>query len=74
MFTMFFTDQPVTDWDSASTSDTKTFGRFFHAMLNEGVYLAPSQYEAAFMSLAHTDEVVDSTLAAAERAFEKITD
>lgn len=73
MFTMFFTDQPVTDWDSAATSDTKTFGRFFHAMLNEGVYLAPSQYEAAFMSLAHTDQVVDSTLAAAERAFEKIT-
>lgn len=74
MFTLFFTEQPVTDWDSAATSDTKTFGRFFHAMLNEGVYLAPSQYEAAFMSLAHSDQVVDSTLAAAERAFEKITD
>lgn len=73
MFTMFFAEEPVTDWDSASKSDTRTFGRFFHAMLNEGVYLAPSQYEAAFMSLAHTDEVVDSTLAAAERAFEKLT-
>jgi glutamate-1-semialdehyde 2,1-aminomutase len=73
MFTLFFTDRPVTDWESASASDTAAFGKFFHAMLAEGVYLPPSQYEAAFMGLAHTDEVVDMTLAAAERAFQKIS-
>lgn len=73
MFTIFFTDGEVTDWDSASKSDTALFGRFFHAMLHEGVYLPPSQYEAAFMGLAHTDEVVEVTLAAAERALDKLT-
>ncbi|WP_082671023.1 glutamate-1-semialdehyde 2,1-aminomutase [Chloracidobacterium thermophilum] len=73
MFTIFFTDGEVTDWDSASRSDTALFGRFFHAMLHEGVYLPPSQYEAAFMGLAHTDEVVEVTLAAAERALDKLT-
>ncbi|MFQ3638786.1 MAG: glutamate-1-semialdehyde 2,1-aminomutase [Chloracidobacterium sp.] len=72
MFTIFFTNDEVTDWDSASRSDTERFGRFFHAMLYEGVYLPPSQYEAAFMGLAHTDEVVEVTLAAAERALSKI--
>jgi len=69
---IFFTDGEVTDWDSASKSDTALFGRFFHAMLHEGVYLPPSQYEAAFMGLAHTDEVVEATLAAAERALDKL--
>ncbi|MGQ9896326.1 MAG: glutamate-1-semialdehyde 2,1-aminomutase [Acidobacteriota bacterium] len=73
MFTIFFTDGEVTDWDSASKSDTALFGRFFHAMLQEGVYLPPSQYEAAFMGLSHTDEVVEATLAAAERALDKMT-
>ncbi|MCS7080083.1 MAG: glutamate-1-semialdehyde 2,1-aminomutase [Chloracidobacterium sp.] len=73
MFTIFFTDGEVTDWDSASKSDTALFARFFHAMLQEGVYLPPSQYEAAFMGLAHTDEVVEATLAAAERALSKLT-
>jgi glutamate-1-semialdehyde 2,1-aminomutase len=72
MFTIFFTDGEVTDWDSASKSDTALFGRFFHAMLQEGVYLPPSQYEAAFMGLAHTDEVIEATLAAAERALDKL--
>jgi glutamate-1-semialdehyde 2,1-aminomutase len=69
MFTVFFTDQPVTDWDSAKRCDTARFGRFFRAMLERGVYLAPSQYEAAFLSAAHTDDDIRKTIAAAKEAF-----
>ncbi len=69
MFCTFFTDTPVRDWPSAKTSDTARFGRFFMAMLERGVYLAPSQFEAAFFSTAHTDEVVDKTIQAAREAF-----
>jgi glutamate-1-semialdehyde 2,1-aminomutase len=69
MFTIFFTDQPVTDWDSAKRSDTARFGRFFRAMLEQGIYLAPSQFEAAFVSAAHTDEDVRTTVDAAKQAF-----
>jgi len=65
MFTWFFTRGPVTDWASASKADTKAFGRFFHAMLDNGVYLPPSQFEAAFLSLAHTDAEVDEAAEAA---------
>jgi glutamate-1-semialdehyde 2,1-aminomutase len=72
MFTSFFNDAPVTDWTSASKSDRDVYGRFFHAMLDEGVYLAPSQFEAAFISLAHTDELLDRTVAAARAAFARI--
>ena len=64
MFTFFFTDQPVADYDSAKRSDTERFGRFFRAMLERGVYLAPSQFEAAFLSAAHTDADIDRTIAA----------
>jgi len=69
MFTWFFTPGPVTDWDSASKSDTEAFGRFFRAMLDSGIYLPPSQYEAAFLSAAHTEEDVQRTIEAAKRAF-----
>ncbi len=69
MFTFFFTGQPVSDWDSAKVSDTARFGRFFRAMLDRGIYLAPSQFEAAFLSAAHTEEDVDRTIAAASEAF-----
>ena len=69
MFTFFFTDCPVTDWESAKRSDTARFGRFFRAMLERGVYLAPSQFEAAFLSAAHADEDIDRTIAAAGEAF-----
>lgn len=73
MFTTFFHDGPaVEDWDTASKSDTKRYGRFFHAMLDRGVYLAPSQYEAAFVGLAHTRDAVDLTLSAAEAAFGEV--
>jgi glutamate-1-semialdehyde 2,1-aminomutase len=71
MFTWFFTPGPVTDWESASKSNTETFGRFFRGMLDNGVYLPPSQYEAAFLSAAHTEQDVQQTIAAAKRAFVK---
>jgi len=69
MFTWFFTAGPVTDWNSASKSDTEAFGRFFRAMLDNGVYLPPSQYEAGFLSTAHTEEDIRKTIAAAKKAF-----
>ena len=69
MFCTYFTDRPVTDYASARRSDTAAFGRFFGAMLEGGVYLAPSQFEAGFTSAAHTAEVIDATIAAARRAF-----
>jgi glutamate-1-semialdehyde 2,1-aminomutase len=71
MFTWFFTAGPVTDWDSASKSDTEAFGRFFRALLDAGIYLPPSQYEAAFLSAAHTEQDIQRTIAAAKRAFGK---
>jgi glutamate-1-semialdehyde 2,1-aminomutase len=72
MFTWFFTPGPVTDWNSASKSDTDAFGRFFRNMLDDGIYLPPSQYEAAFLSAAHTEEDVQKTLAAAKQAFARV--
>ncbi len=69
MFTWFFTPGPVTDWESASKSNTEMFGRFFHGMLDNGVYLPPSQYEAAFLSAAHTEQDIQQTIAAAKTAF-----
>lgn len=68
MFTVFFTDQPVRDFASAKTSDTARFGRFFRSMLDQGVNLAPSQFEAAFVSLAHTAADVTRTVEAARKA------
>ena len=68
MLTWFFQHGPVTDWDSASKSKTEAFGKFFRAMLDSGVYLPPSQYEAMFLGAAHTDEDVQRTIAAAKQA------
>ena len=73
MFTWFFTEGPVTDWNSASKSDTEAFGRFFRNMLDSGVYLPPSQYEAAFLGAPHTAEDVQKTIAAAKQAFAMVT-
>jgi len=72
MWTTFFTGDAVTDWTSAGKSDRDLYGKFFHAMLGEGVYLAPSQFEAGFIGLAHTDELLDQTVAAARAAFARI--
>jgi glutamate-1-semialdehyde 2,1-aminomutase len=69
MFTWFFTPGPVTDWTSAAKSDTEAFGRFFHSMLENGIYLPPSQFEAAFLSAAHTEHEAQQTIAAAKQAF-----
>ena len=68
MFTLFFTSQVVTDYDSAKTSDTAMFGRYFNAMLRRGVYLAPSQFEAMFVSHAVTMEIADRILQASDEA------
>jgi glutamate-1-semialdehyde 2,1-aminomutase len=68
MFTFFFTDRPVTDWESAKRCDTARFGQFFRGMLERGIYLAPSQFEAAFVSAAHTEEDIRQTIAAAAQA------
>ncbi len=69
MFTIFFTDQPVTDWESAKQCDTARFAKFFHFMLERGVYLAPSQFEAAFISAAHSDQDIRQTVDAAREFF-----
>jgi glutamate-1-semialdehyde 2,1-aminomutase len=73
MFGFFFTDSPVTDLQSAKTADTAFYARFFHAMLERGVYFAPAQFEAGFLSCAHTDETIDATLRAANEAARTLT-
>lgn len=70
MWTSFFTTEPVTNWATANLSNRELYGRFFHAMLNEGVYLAPSQFEAGFVSITHTDAIIDETIEAARKAFQ----
>jgi glutamate-1-semialdehyde 2,1-aminomutase len=72
MFTWFFTPGPVTDWESASKADTEAFGRFFRSMLDNGIYLPPSQFEAAFLSAAHTEEDIQRTINAAKQAFASV--
>jgi len=72
MWTSFFTAGPVVDWDTANRADRKRFGLFFHEMLNEGVYLAPSQFEAGFVSIAHTPDVIEKTITAARNAFQRV--
>jgi glutamate-1-semialdehyde 2,1-aminomutase len=72
MWTSFFTSEPVTDWTSAARSDRALYGHFFHAMLEEGVYLAPSQFEAGFIGTAHTDELLGRTIEAAHKAFSRV--
>jgi glutamate-1-semialdehyde 2,1-aminomutase len=69
MFTWFFAAGPVTDWTSAAKCNTEAFGRFFRAMLENGIYLPPSQFEAAFLGAAHTESDVQQTIAAAKQAF-----
>jgi glutamate-1-semialdehyde 2,1-aminomutase len=68
MFTLFFTDHDVLDFESAKTSDTQRFNRFFHSMLDQGIFLPPSQFEAAFISTAHTEADIDRTIEAAAKA------
>jgi glutamate-1-semialdehyde 2,1-aminomutase len=74
MLTAFFSDGPVTSWDTAKQTDTSRYGRFFRAMLEEGVYLAPSQFECAFVSYAHSDAEIERTVEAARRAMRSLLD
>ncbi len=72
MFTLFFTEKEVIDYNAAKSSDTKKFAAYFHEMLRQGIYLPPSQFEAAFLSTAHTAVEIEKTIAATRRALRKI--
>jgi len=73
ILTLFFANREVTDYDLALFSDTKLYSRFFNRMLEGGIYLAPSQFEAAFVSLAHTEEDIEATLRAVEESLSPIS-
>lgn len=68
---LFFTEQEVVDYTSAKSSDTKAFSEYFKGMLVQGIHMAPSQFEAMFLSVAHTDEIIDQTLEAVRNYFTK---
>jgi glutamate-1-semialdehyde 2,1-aminomutase len=68
MFTLFFTDKDVTDFEAAKTCNTRRFNAYFHSMLEQGIYLPPSQFEAAFISAAHTEDDIEETVSAARKA------
>jgi glutamate-1-semialdehyde 2,1-aminomutase len=72
MFTIFFAKDMVTDYETAARADTALYAKFFHQMLSQGIYLPPSQFEAAFVSAAHTDKDIQSTIDAAEKAFTSV--
>ena len=72
MFTLFFNPQPVTDYSTATKSDTERFAKYFQGMLREGVYLPCSQFEANFVSVAHSDEDISETITAANRVLQNI--
>jgi len=72
MFCTFFTPNEVYDWASAATCDTQAFATFFRAMLEKGIYLAPSQFETAFVSIAHSDDDIEQTITAAYSCFSKL--
>jgi len=72
MFTLFFTEGPVRNYPTAKMSNTKRFAQFFIEMMNQGIYLPPSQFEACFLSLAHTQKDLDRTIEASDNAFRKV--
>jgi len=72
MFTVFFTDRPVTNFGDVAASDLKRFGRYFQRMLKNGVYIAPSAFEACFVSTAHTNEDIAKTLEAVDKSFTRL--
>lgn len=73
MFGIFFTEQKtVSSYQAVMACDTEKFNRFFHAMLAQGIYLAPSAFEAGFMSLAHSDQDIERTLQAADQVFSQL--
>jgi glutamate-1-semialdehyde 2,1-aminomutase len=72
MWTTFFNDAPVSNWESADKCDRQMYARYFHGMLEQQIYLAPSQFEAAFVSLAHSNEAIDQTIDAARETFKEL--
>ena len=70
--TLFFNQEPVTDYDSAVKSDTKLYGKYFQEMLLRGIYLPPAQFEAMFISLAHSKEDLDYTIQASVNSLKSI--
>jgi len=72
MFTLFFTHTPVTDYDGAKTSDTSKFAAYFRSMLQQGIYLPPSQFEAAFLSASHTESDIEKTIQANRKALKLV--
>jgi glutamate-1-semialdehyde 2,1-aminomutase len=72
MFSLFFTDQPVVDFDSAKSSDTQLFGRYFNAMLENGVYIAPSQFESLFLSVSVDEKIADKIITANLKALQSL--
>jgi glutamate-1-semialdehyde 2,1-aminomutase len=72
MFTTFFTETKPVDWNTVKVADKVRFGKFFRKMLENGVYLAPSQFEAGFISTMHTDPVIDTTISAVELAMKAL--
>ena len=73
MMCMFFTEKPVNDFKSALTSDTALYGKYFHEMLKRGIYLAPAQFEALFVSNTHNKEDLDKTIKANKESLESIS-
>jgi len=69
MFTTFFSQTKPVDWNTVKVADKILFGKFFQKMLENGVYLAPSQFESGFISTMHTNAIIDKTIAAAAEAF-----
>jgi len=74
MWTTFFSQEPVTNWATAAKSNRELYGKFFHAMLDEEIYLAPSQFEAAFVSVAHTEAIIEQTIEASRKAFQALSE
>jgi glutamate-1-semialdehyde 2,1-aminomutase len=72
LFTLFFTEGPVRDYRTAKTSNPKRFAQFFIEMMKQGIYLPPSQFEAWFISLAHTQKDLDRTIEACDAAFKRL--
>jgi glutamate-1-semialdehyde 2,1-aminomutase len=69
MFTVFFAKELVKDYETALKADTALYAKFFHGMLSQGIYLPPSQFETAFVSVAHTDKDIQVTVEAASKTF-----
>ena len=72
MMTLFFNPGPVSDWDTASQSDTRSYARYFWGMIDRGIYLPCSQYEALFVSTAHSEADIEDTIAAAREALAQL--